>query len=315
MPRKLPKVTNDESTFTTNPLVDAKLLKSNFLYELCEMWIASYTIEGLSQAETDYILSRLFNAGIVAGTRKNGGLLGDEELGFAAPEVMSWDYLNLPLQYRLIPLKETNPRVFPLNMIYNPKTAPYMYILPTKRPLAFLVEDIANDYVNAASTMIVNLVTNKLPFMKRIKGDKNGTKIKRLINSIINNSLSVFFADDEEDGGDIYPKATGVTQQYTALNDLKNAFKNDALTRLGIDNNNVMKKERAIVDEINANNAEINLWRSGYTNRISGWLNELNNAFGTKYTLIDNINQVVSVHEEQPQQQPQPQEDEQNGND
>lgn len=50
---------------------------------------------------------------------------------------------------------------------------------------------------------------------------------------------------------------TGVTPLFNDLHEFKHHLKNELYTRLGINNSNQLKKERQVVDEVNANNEQI----------------------------------------------------------
>lgn len=51
--------------------------------------------------------------------------------------------------------------------------------------------------------------------------------------------------------------STGVTPLFNDLHEFKHHLKNELYTRLGINNTNQLKKERQVVDEVNANNEQV----------------------------------------------------------
>ena len=66
---------------------------------------------------------------------------------------------------------------------------------------------------------------------------------------------------------------------------------------LGVDNSGARKMEREVVDEVNSNNALINLASEAFQNEVSGFLDRVNGAFGTGYRLVDMMPKVDSFHD------------------
>ena len=66
---------------------------------------------------------------------------------------------------------------------------------------------------------------------------------------------------------------------------------------LGVDNSGARKMEREVVDEVNSNNALINLASEAFKNEVSGFLDRVNGAFGTGYRLVDKMPKVDSFHD------------------
>ena len=55
--------------------------------------------------------------------------------------------------------------------------------------------------------------------------------------------------------------------------------------------------EREVVDEVNANNALINLCSVAFQNEVSGFLERVNGAFGTGFRLVDMMPEVDCFHD------------------
>ena len=70
----------------------------------------------------------------------------------------------------------------------------------------------------------------------------------------------------------------------------------EILTSLGIDNV-AEKAERLQGDEINANNAEINLNADAITKGISKWCEDVSKAFGTRISLKPRRTETKSLYE------------------
>ena len=72
----------------------------------------------------------------------------------------------------------------------------------------------------------------------------------------------------------------------------------ELLTFFGIDNNASQKKERMSLDEINANNALINMSRYEMDNCIFDFFNRVNKVLGKDYKVTSTPENVSSIHEE-----------------
>lgn len=277
----------------------AKLRK---LAELRALFIASGKIEGLTQDENDYIFAQLFDIGKIAAARMRGKT-GIEPLCFVDFIPQSWNYLDRPLSIRLQPRR-------PLSNIDSTSAykvgadAIIMYITGTEQSIASLLEEAVDQYIEAQATMINNLNLNKMPFIGRIKNDTQGRIVKAMISGMIDNKPYIMIPDDAGDI-DVLPKNTAVPFLASQLKALENQFNSDLLTILGIDNGFIAKKERVLVDEINANNAIINSFRQMYRDRITAWIDDINLRFGTDYKFVDyaEVSEAVveAIQPEQPE--------------
>ena len=69
------------------------------------------------------------------------------------------------------------------------------------------------------------------------------------------------------------------------LQDYKNELRSELLTFLGINNNNIVKKERLITDEVNANNELISIMLDLMYDLRKKACEEINNKFGLNITV------------------------------
>ena len=120
--------------------------------------------------------------------------------------------------------------------------------IPTKDFVMFYVNKLAE----AERTMDVNVKANKTPVMV-LCDDKDVLTFKRIF-QMVDGNVPAVFADkslnmDAINALDLKAKFLG-----NELMDYKRSVENELLTFLGYNNNAVDKKERTIVDEVNANN-------------------------------------------------------------
>ena len=113
--------------------------------------------------------------------------------------------------------------------------------------------------------------------------------MKNLINKIERDDYAIFIDEKMTNGGDtgLIVDQTLVPFVADKLQEHKNNLVCELLTILGLNNNdsNNMKKERLIVDEVNANNQEIEMYLdTDFKNRQKA-CEEINAKFGLNITV------------------------------
>ena len=134
----------------------------------------------------------------------------------------------------------------------------------------------------------MNVRHQKTPYILKTT-KQNELSMKNLINKIERDDYAIFIDEKMTNGGD-----TGLIVDQTLvpfiadkLQEHKNNLVCELLTILGLNNNdsNNMKKERLIVDEVNANNQEIEMYLdTDFKNRKKA-CEEINAKFGLNITV------------------------------
>lgn len=134
----------------------------------------------------------------------------------------------------------------------------------------------------------MNVRHQKTPYILKTT-KQNELSMKNLINKIERDDYAIFIDEKLTNGGDtgLIVDQTLVPFVADKLQDHKNNLVCELLTILGLNNNdsNNMKKERLIVDEVNANNQEIEMYLdTDYKNRKKA-CDEINSKFGLNITV------------------------------
>lgn len=116
-----------------------------------------------------------------------------------------------------------------------------------------------------------------------------------VVERILNNEVVVFA--DLQDLQRVQTLATQTPFIIDKLEAYRNDLECDLLTYLGIDNNNIEKKERLIVDEVNANNDAINSYGAAIESEIQKFLDDINRVFGRKITITPRVKPVNTTQE------------------
>ena len=134
----------------------------------------------------------------------------------------------------------------------------------------------------------MNVRHQKTPYILKTR-KQNELSMKNLINKIERDDYAIFIDEKMTNGGDtgLIVDQTLVPFVADKLQEHKNNLVCELLTILGLNNNdsNNMKKERLIVDEVNANNQEIEMYLdTDFKNRKKA-CEEINAKFGLNITV------------------------------
>ena len=134
----------------------------------------------------------------------------------------------------------------------------------------------------------MNVRHQKTPYILKTT-KQNELSMKNLINKIERDDYAIFIDEKMTNGGDtgLIVDQTLVPFVADKLQEHKNNLVCELLTILGLNNNdsNNMKKERLIVDEVNANNQEIEMYLdTDFKNRQKA-CEEINAKFGLNITV------------------------------
>ncbi len=129
----------------------------------------------------------------------------------------------------------------------------------------------AQKLADADGAIDVNLMNSRAAFIFQADSQPEANTLKAIFTKIMNGEPAVFWRKVKKSlPSDDYtlPITTlPVKNNYVAdlIQQEKRAIVNEFLTMIGLNNNNAEKKERQLVDEVNANNQEINaavgLWQ------------------------------------------------------
>ena len=140
---------------------------------------------------------------------------------------------------------------------------------------AYGIDDTINVFAeklsNADGAIDVNLLNSRAAFIFQAENQPEAVTLKSLFTKVMNGEPAVFWRKQKKTlpGQDnTLPIVTlPIKNNYVAdlIQEEKRAIVNEFLTMIGVNNNNSEKKERQLVDEVNANNEEISaavaLWQ------------------------------------------------------
>lgn len=161
------------------------------------------------------------------------------------------------------------PKAFQANMISYHRAFPlYNYVDERKPNMGILCSNndlfspslpvigmFANDLAEIKNIIRINQNAQKTPVV--LKANKsNMLSMKAMFNQVDGNA-PVILTDETFDLDAIKAISLSAPVVFPQLNDQKNNVWNEFMTWIGIDNTNLMKKERMVTDEVNGNQDQV----------------------------------------------------------
>ncbi len=183
-------------------------------------------------------------------------------------------------------------------IIYNSKLRRGISSFANPMPISThaMLRTIIDEMTLIHQTMMVNINSMGCPLII------SGTQQQRLTLSnkvaAYDSRVPYIFVDvDQTKGndGDIKALKTEVTAQLSPLAEEMEKCRCEGLTLMGLDNFNVYKKERMLVDEVNANNQQCSLQAQIALDCRNDGLQKLNDMYGTEcYVDLVSANMMIS---------------------
>ena len=131
------------------------------------------------------------------------------------------------------------------------------------------------------NSIAVNLRNSKVAFIGLVSSKQQAATFEKLYRDIDGGKPAVYAKKgDGLSTDDIYYNHVRETYIANDVQLLKQSIKNDFLTEVGLNNANTDKRERLIVDEVNANNDEVQANVQHWLDNIREGLRRANSLFG-----------------------------------
>lgn len=136
------------------------------------------------------------------------------------------------------------------------------------------------------NSIAVNLRNSKVAFIGLVSSKQQAATFEKLYRDIDGGKPAVYAKKgDGLSTDDIYYNHVRETYIANDVQLLKQSIKNDFLTEVGLNNANTDKRERLIVDEVNANNDEVQANVQHWIDNIREGLRRANALFGLNLTV------------------------------
>ena len=268
---------------------DFRNIRKNYDSLFENIFISRYKINGLDYQENKFLLEQLYLSGTVA-------LLKDDITNITiVSKYTTYSYNQYRYPYRINLIGDYEGR---FKGYVNNEEAVTIFATYTREPVRALISQLIDklSYIDIIAQN--NLLLQNIPFLLTIDDDskQNGTD---LLNRILNLDIAVI----QKISSTARVSAYNLNAPYLLdkLNDYKNAVIGEILTILGINNNQTEKRERLVVDEVNANNEFINTYYNLYYDNIQCGLDKFNELFNDNLRII----KPDKTEQENPEEAPQ----------
>ena len=252
------------------------------------LWMGKYNVEGMNYKQNDFFFRKLWSEGKIA-LFKIKYLEGEDSIGLASyGSGIEYDYLDMPVKVQLI--QNRGYQVIPLEPQVVDKDCVIGWAQRNRAPLALTMDLYASKLASIDMLININEKVQKMPWILKV-GEGNDTKLREFINALYGDEPLLFFDLD-----DIDPHAliSGAPYILDKLYNYKQAYMNEALTFLGVNNlGNIEKKERLVTSEVDHNNELIQSNSDNFKRPIEELLKRANDVLGFSLSLIDNKPQEV----------------------
>lgn len=264
--------------------------KTVYVNKYFNLFLSNWEWNGLSLEQSDYIMRKFWANGTVAAFP----IKFTDEIGFTAYAVSKYNMYDFPEVVNLVnkwqvPFIPITPQIVNKDVVIG-------WAQSNHKPINLIVDYYIDRMVQVDMVINTNLQVHKMPFVIGIT-PTDTEKAQDVIDRILNNEIAVFM--DSEDLNMVKSFATGTPYIIDKLYSYKTSLENELLTFLGIDNASLdATRDRLIVDEVNANNAIINLNKEGVAAQFKAFSDNISKVLNYVISAKAKSQTVTSVHED-----------------
>lgn len=266
-------------------------LINNYRNKYFNLFMTIFKIKNASVQEDDFIKRRYWDTGLICSFNTDIKKVYFSTFAGAEIDVYDWPKIVNVVNKRGAWFFPEGPQLVDVDVAIG-------YIKPNHKPIREMVDHYVTRIVNIDMVINTNLILHKIPFAVAVT-PQDMNKARDIIQRIMNDDPVVFM--ELKDLQLVKALTTSAPYIIDKLYSQRISLENELLTELGIDNviADQARKERLLVDEVNANNALINLNGKMMQNNIEDFLKQTNALFGTNFELELMIKPVQSIYEEE----------------
>ena len=282
-----------------DPVAERKKWTEHFRDRYLSIFLAKWGIEGATEEEDRFIKRTLYLEGKISAWRASDDLVVFSPFAPQGFNIYGSPLSGLPIRLQgadFFPDKPLNTYALRNNEARGVEEPEIVlgYALPNKKSVFSQIEALVRERVEIAMTKATNRIGCKIP-MLLLTTPENKKALQAFASDVLADEAIVSIGVTEEGG--ISCVNTGIPYLLDKLEAYDQNVEGKILSILGIDNSGARKMEREVVDEVNANNALINLSSGAFETEVSGFLERVNGAFGTGFRLVDMMPKVDSFHD------------------
>lgn len=255
-----------------------------YLNKYTTLFLNLFKFKNMKPYESVYIMRKLLETATLAAFKAHISEDVEGDVVFAGYTPKKYLLYGRPASIK--PVNEYNLEIIPDKYLRNGIEASIITL--DYQPLS-VINTFVNQMVDLRMTYNTNVKLHKMPFI--IEG--GDAKQTNAIEELLDDSVVI-----QTELGDVRTINTGFNSILDKLQDQMIQTEHELLTVLGVDNVKYEKRAQMNIDEINANNEEINAFRVSLKDRIQAWFDEINDLFGTNFEIEKQEIEIKSIHEE-----------------
>ena len=292
--------------FKKKGAIASKYIEDYYRSRFFSVFMNKFEIEGLTYDQKRFFLTQAWetgtiNAFILPDSKPTSLVLQDEEqenpngLLILTPYApFEYNIYNYPT--KLTPVRLRGATFIPAEPMEIGKECVIGFFHTSHMPIRALVDFYVERLANIEKVIDTQLFTHKLPRLVTCSPEDKA-RVEQIIKDIDAGNNAIFM--DVNDWQSIKNVLdSGNNYIIDKLYNYKVALENELLTILGIDNSGVEKRERKIVDEVNANNQIINDGNDCFMTELKAFEEQVNTILGYPLRIRAKELPVMAVSEE-----------------
>lgn len=286
-------------------VLDFTMTMNYYRSKFFAVFMNKFEVEGLTYDQKRFLLTQLWergtiNAFILQGSKPLSLVLQDEEenpngLLILTPYApFEYNIYNYPT--KLVAVRLRGATFIPTTPMMVGKDCVIGWGHTSHQPIRDLVEYYVIRIANVEGAIQQQVFGHKMPRLI-VCSPEDKDRLKGVVNAIENGENVLYV--DAMDFNAIKNVLDGGSYIIDKLYSYKTALENELLTILGIDNNGVDKRERRVVDEVNANNAIINDGNDTFMSELEEFVRQVNDILGYPLSIKAKEVPVASIYEDE----------------
>jgi len=274
-----------------------KMLDESFF----RLWMNRYNFPQLNRKQKRMIMKEFWNNGTIS-CGKIKHLEGPESLFFTGWMTQNYDYMYEPEIIRFVNTRGV--AFIPKEEQVVNETCALGWANSSRNPVKRSVEYFVDRMVECELILHNNLLTTQVPFLVSISPAEK-LKAQDLIDKILNYEPVIF---TEGDINAIQALMTGAPWIADKIRSMYYDYQAQCYTVLGIDNTKMdgSNKQFQLTEELDANIAEINLYKTDIDNTVQEFLDDIAEFSGITITKEDNLQTADSLYDQADDEAKQP---------
>lgn len=300
------------TTESTSGIYNRKEIFNIYMWKYYNLFMGAYRISNVSEDQQEFILRRFWSMGklsafIVEGTKMpEGSELASVNsypngmIAFTDFAPVIFNIYDWPVVVNLIQTRGAS--FIPTQRLNVNEQCVIGYCQKNKLPVKTIVEYYVSRIVDIEMTIRQQLNSHKVPWLIATSPE-NEDKMKKLWDKIMCDDDALFLSAMEVDALKVL---VGGNASYIIdkLYQQKQAYENELLTYLGIDNLGTMqKKEHLQLDEANSNNELINDFGDCFLDTMKAFFKRIRDYLGYEIDIEAIARPVASEHGEETQEE------------